>query len=220
VWLIVLTVVVVLWLGLFVVPTYVTLNPDQSRTVLLDSFPMHYAVLIAHIGGGLLALVTGCLQMFARLRVRWPRLHRITGRVYVLAVLTSAPASGALVAASVVRDSEQGVASAGTSLTVGNSICVVLWFGTTLLAWRMARRRRFAEHRRLMIYSFALTLSILYSRPLIGVAISGVIPGFTLETFFHNVGWLPWVVNLIFAQWWLNRTARRPLALPAGVAGP
>lgn len=69
-WIVVLTVVVVAWLGLFVVPTYITLNPDRAGITLLRSFPLHYPVLIVHVVTGLLAMITGCLQMFPRLRQR------------------------------------------------------------------------------------------------------------------------------------------------------
>ncbi|GLW12367.1 hypothetical protein Misp01_74950 [Microtetraspora sp. NBRC 13810] len=40
----------------------------------------------------------------------------------------------------------------------------LLWLGSTAAGYRMARRRRFAEHRRWMLRSFALTFSIITNR--------------------------------------------------------
>lgn len=34
--------------------------------------------------------------------------------------------------------------------------------------------------------------------------------GFQIQWMIDNVGWVPWVLNLLIAQWWLTRTARAP----------
>jgi hypothetical protein len=114
-----------------------------------------------------------------------------------------------------IRDGEQAPGTYVSAFAVGNLMWAALWFGITIRGYQMARRRRWVEHRRLMIYSFALTLAIMWSRVVIGVAESHAIPGFNLVAFFEIIGWLPWVGHLLAAQWWINRTSRRPLALPA-----
>jgi hypothetical protein len=91
----------------------------------------------------------------------------------------------------------------------------------------MARQRRFVEHRRWMIRSFALTTSIVVNR-IWGVVLLLLVSPQTLaqdtpggfvapddHTAIAAIGaanWLSWIVNLLIAEWWLERTdiARRP----------
>jgi hypothetical protein len=94
-----------------------------------------------------------------------------------------------------------------------------LWLITTLTGWRMARRRRFAEHRRWMIRSFALTLSIMLNRVL-GVALLLILSP-QLNSTFHGdeelltqtiagIGtWLGWTLSLLTAEWWNGDSGRR-----------
>ncbi|HEU4421855.1 MAG TPA: DUF2306 domain-containing protein [Pilimelia sp.] len=209
-WLGVLTVVVIGWLLMFVVPTYVSLDQSKSRVEVRPDVWFHYPVLIVHIATSMVALLAGCLQMSSRLRRHRPRAHRITGRVYLFGGVLP----GAIAAATLIGINLQGSPrDAGLSIAIGNSMWAVLWFGTGIRGLMYARQRRFADHRRLMIYSFALTMAILWTRPFAVAAFT--IPGFDMKWFVENVGWIPWVVNLLIAQWWLNRTARRPIELPA-----
>ncbi|WP_165436408.1 DUF2306 domain-containing protein [Amycolatopsis suaedae] len=210
-WLAVLTVVVVAWLAAFVVPAYVTFDPAQARIGLTDDFPLHYPVLIVHIATGMIAMVTGCVQLSARVRRRYPVAHRITGRVYAYAILFGILSVVVLI----VLRARETTEFLGAATGVGNSVWAVLWFGTTLAGVRFARQRRWAEHRKMMIYSVALTLAIMWSRILFIGALS--IPDFNLAYFFAAVAWLPWISHLLIARWWLSRTSTRPLALPASV---
>jgi Predicted membrane protein (DUF2306) len=215
-WLVVLTIVVIAWLGIFVVPTYITLDPGRTPIGLLKGSRVHYPVVVAHVAGGLVAMLAGCLQMWPWLRQAHPRVHRTVGRIYAGAVFVAAPAALALVILGNLRDGPR-FDTYLNAFAVGSTIWAVLWFGTTARGLFLARRRRFVDHRRMMVYSFALTVAIMYSRPLLIVAYTNALPIFNFAAYFENIGWLPWVANLLIAQWWLNRTARRPLALPPSV---
>jgi uncharacterized membrane protein len=210
-WLGLLTVIVLFYLAVFVLPPYLTLDPAQARIDLNEGLSWHYPVLVVHVATGSIAMLAGLLQIWPRLRRTRPRLHRVSGRVYVAVVLAGAPALAVLI---VLR--AQNMGDAHTSIVIGFSILTILWVWTTAGALRAARQGRYADHRRLMIYSFALTLSIMWSRFWFVAAM--MIPGFEVEWVADNTGWLPWVLNLLIAQWWLNRTARRPLDLPASVS--
>lgn len=200
--------VVLVYLALFVAPAYLTLDPALAQVPISQSVDVHYPLVIAHVLSGTVAMLTGLVQVAPRLRRRYPRLHRVSGRIYVAAVLLGVPAIGGLV---VIRTQE--LDGATTSNVVGFGLLAILWFLTTVGAFQAARQGRFADHRRLMIYSFALTVSIIWSRVAFGIGMA--IPGFDLRWVQDNTGWLPWVINLLVVQWWLNRTAKRPLDLPA-----
>jgi hypothetical protein len=95
----------------------------------------------------------------------------------------------------------------------------------------MARQRRFADHRRWMIRSFALTASIITNR--IWRAIAYIVLSPQLDTRFGGneqwlswtvaglSTWLGWTIPLLIAQWWLERSPRRNVvATPGGERVP
>jgi hypothetical protein len=187
-------------------PPYLGLDPSQSRLPVHESFPPYYVLLVTHIFCGSVALVTGCLQMWPWLRQRHPRVHRWSGRLYFfagcfpagLAVLVVAPMS-----------------STGLVGAVGNTMLAVLWLPITIAGYRAARQRRYGEHRKWMIRSFALTTSIVVNRVWMVVWIMILTPGLDttyggdMDALIHDATlvsiWLSWVVNLLVAEWWLQR---------------
>jgi uncharacterized membrane protein YozB (DUF420 family) len=135
------------------------------------------------------------------LRDHYPAIHRWIGRVYVFAgVLPTA-----LLALAITPY------SAGPP---GNAAAALLWLFTTLMGYRMIRRRRIADHRRWMYYSFALSLQIVWGRLLLVVILPRV-PAFNwgnpneVNLVLETVTWLGFVINLLVAQIWLEWTARR-----------
>ncbi|GAA3095047.1 hypothetical protein GCM10020001_008770 [Nonomuraea salmonea] len=139
----------------FSLPPYLSLDPAQSRVPAPDFFPPHFAVLSLHVVFGSIAMITCCLQIWPWFRARYPRAHRRIGRVYVFAGCLPSGLLGLTV----------GVATPWGPVTmVSNVLLALLWLGCTLAGWRMARQRRFADHRRWMVRSFALTMSIVTNR--------------------------------------------------------
>lgn len=212
-WLIMLAILVVAFLGLLVIPTYATLDPARARIVLSEHTVLHYLALLVHIVTGTAAMLTGLIQLSPRTRQRHPAVHRLSGRIYLTAVLVGSLAITALIA---FRSQTPGEASrTGSTIVIGFSFLTVLWVGTTVAGFRHARQRRYQQHRRMMTYSFALTLSIIWSRVAHVVALA--VPGLGTTWIGENTGWLWWVSSLLIAHWWLHRTAG-PVAV--GPGGP
>lgn len=191
----ILAVVVVL---LFIWPHYIGLDPASATTQLPPEHPLKYPILVLHILFGSVALVTTVIQLWPKLRARRPRLHRISGRVYVFGgVLPSALMTVVL------------LSWLGGPGWIGRITLGVLWVLTTGAGWIAARRRRWEDHRKYMILSFALTMDA-FSTRLLKVLILGFIPlerldlTITLET----ISWVGWMANLVIAQWWIIRTDR------------
>lgn len=195
----------------FSLPRYLTLDPADSFVTPPPWFPPYYALLVTHVLFATVAMVTCCMQIWPWLRARHPGWHRRSGRVYVAAAV---PAGlSALVIGAV---SPFGPVAGASTLLMGS-----LWLAFTIVGFRMARQRRFAEHRRWMIRSFALTMSIILSR-FLGAAATIALLGYK-DTHFHGddriVGylaggmttWLGWTLCLLAAEWWLERgsTAKR-----------
>ncbi|USX54747.1 DUF2306 domain-containing protein [Lentzea sp. HUAS12] len=55
--------------------------------------PGYYTSLVIHAVPAGIALVTGPWQFIPKLRTRYPRLHRVTGRVYLVAVVVASLAA-------------------------------------------------------------------------------------------------------------------------------
>lgn len=216
-WVVPLVLLAVAFLA-YSLPPYLSLDPGQTRLPLRDGFPLHYPLLAAHIFFGSVALLTGCLQVWPWLRQNHPRVHRWSGRLYCF--LGVFPAGVAVLVIS-------PLSSTGFVSQVGNTMLALLWLPITAVAYRKARQRRLAEHRRWMLRSFALTLSIVINRLWVVVFLVVLYP--QVETTFGGDGdamitaaagaavWSSWVVNLLVVEWWLerDRTRRRARAEPA-----
>ena len=199
----------------FSLPPYLSLDPDRSRVPQPAALGVaHYWTLVPHVLFGSIALVTAVLQIWPWFRRRYPAGHRRLGRLYVFGGVLPAGLTALVVGA---------FSPFGPIARASNVLLAVVWLACTLTGWRMARQRRFAEHRRWMIRSFALTASIITNR------IWGVIWGISLAphigTTFHGdevlfswvvsalAAWLGWTLPLLAAEWWLERD-RRPAGSP------
>ncbi|MYW90669.1 DUF2306 domain-containing protein [Amycolatopsis rubida] len=183
----------------YALPPYLTLDPRQSRLPITPDFPAHYWLLVAHIACGTIAIATAPLQVWGRLRRRRPAVHRFLGRVYVFAgVIPAALLSFGIMPVSLFPP--------------GNLVTGVMWLAATTVAYVHVRKRRFAQHRRWMIYSVALTYSIVWGRLVLTTL--PLVPGYSPSwaiTAGQTATWIGFTLNLLLAQWWLERTARRPV---------
>jgi len=212
-----LLLLVVAFIG-FSLPPYLTLDPARSRIAPPPDLPAYYPLLVAHVLFASVAMLTACLQVWTRLREHRPRLHRRLGRVYVFAGVVPAGLAGLAIGA---------VSPFGPTLRASNVLLALLWLGCTLEGFRMGRRGRSAAHRRWMIRSFALTLSVITNRFWGAVLFLVLSP--QLETTFGGnealmvqaiaglSGWLGWVLPLLAAEWWLVEVAPREAV---GVSAP
>jgi uncharacterized membrane protein len=194
----------------FSLPPYLGLNPARSRIPAPEGAGWYYPALVTHIGFATIAMVTCALQIWPWLRQKHPLVHRRTGRVYVFAGAIPASIAGFTIALA---------APFGPVGAVSNVLLAALWFGCTVQGFRMARARRFGEHRRWMVRSFALCMSIISNRIWAVVWVMVLAP--RLETTFGGseialtqaiaglTAWTGWVVPLLVAEWWLGRSRRR-----------
>jgi len=140
-----------------------------------------------HITTSLVVLVLGLLQWLPV--VAGPGLHRRLGQGYVLGILVLAAPSGLLLAR---------FANGGLVAQVGFSLQCVVWWLTTWVAYRAARRRQWPRHVEWQVRSYAVTLAALALRgeSYILFYAFGTKP---IETYL-TVTWLSWVGNLVLAE--------------------
>lgn len=171
---------------------YLSLDPEvffpQQRAV----YVANTVALIAHIGGGMLALLTGPLQFVRRLRKRAPAVHRWTGRLYLVGV-----GVGGLGGLAMAR-----LAYGGPVARLGFAALAVAWLYATWMAYRRIRAGDVAAHRRWMVRSFAIT----FAAPMLRLWLPGLMAaGLPFDVAYPTVAWLCWVPNLIAAELGLRR---------------
>ena len=150
-----------------------------------------------HAGLASMALITGPWQFIPRLRARWPRVHRVLGRVYVFSCLVGGFA-GLLLAAGT---------SAGPIASAGFGLLAVVWIAVNANAFRLALSGRYAEHRQWMIRSFALTFGAVTLRIYIPAAQA---MGIEFMAAYRAIAWLAWVPNLMLAELYIRQASGRP----------
>ncbi|MEV6880095.1 DUF2306 domain-containing protein [Amycolatopsis sp. NPDC051128] len=183
------------------VPPYLTLDPAQSRVPAPAGFAAHYWFLVAHITFGTIAIVGVILQVWPWLRRKHPVVHRRVGRVYVF---------GGAIPSAVMAVTIGTVSPLGPVVGALNVFAALLWLGFTIAGWRAVRQRRFADHRKWMVRSFAMCMSTLMSRALSPLAFLIVMPrSADKEALILNAATLSAVLSvlilLLLSQWWLDR---------------
>jgi len=159
------------------------------------------AAFYLHVMLGGLAMLTMPLQISSRVRARWPRLHRVAGRIAIVSILVAAIAGLLLSPFSV----------AGATGTAGFGTLAVLWFSSTVLTYRTIRAGDVAAHRQWAVRAFALTYSAVTLRLWLGVlmgaqiGLGGVDGDLAFDRAYVVVPFLCWVPNLIAAELYLRR---------------
>ncbi len=112
------------------------------------------------LGAHLLLAVTitlgGLVQLIPAIRASVPALHRWNGRTYMLTAL-------AMSLGGIVMVWSRGTAG-GDAMRVGISLNGVLIVACAALAWRAARAKRFAEHRRWALRTFIIVSGVWFFR--------------------------------------------------------
>ena len=146
-----------------------------------------------HFGIGGVALLVGPFQFVPAVRARMPVLHRWLGRIYVAACLLSGGAGFVLASNT----------SAGPIARTGFSLLAIFWILTTGMAFARARQRNFAEHKRWMIRSFALTLAAVTLR--IYLPVSAIFLKIEFVVAYPVIAFACWVPNVIVAEWLVRK---------------
>lgn len=177
---------------------YVIVGPPMYPVNLAASFLARPWGIYPHAFFGALALGLGPVQFHRGILTRRRAFHRQLGTLYV--------ASALFVGVAGLYMSIYSFGGWVTHLGFGMLGVLLLW--TTLCAYAAARRRDIATHRQWMLRSYALIFAAVTLRielPLLTMAFGGFLPGYRV------VAWLCWVPNVLWAEWYVRRTARAPL---------
>jgi uncharacterized membrane protein len=174
--------------------------------VFRENFNTRPLVVAAHIFASATALLLGPLQFSARLRGRWPALHRMVGRVYLGAAVPIGGLAGLYMSC---------FAFGGIASTLGFGCLAVLWLYTALRGYITARSRNFSAHRRWMLRNYSLTFAAVTLRLYLVLSFYLETP---FEVSYQLIAWLCWVPNLVvgecLAQTLSSPATQRPVNRP------
>jgi hypothetical protein len=119
--------------------------------------------LLVHGVAGGSALILAPMQFSDRLRMRFTKLHRVAGRIYVTGALILGP-FGAYIQ---YMDERMGLGP--RSFTVETIIQASLLFITTAIGFAFAMKRMIPQHRQWMTRSYAAALTFFEIRLILGV---------------------------------------------------
>ncbi|HWD25691.1 MAG TPA: DUF2306 domain-containing protein [Rhizomicrobium sp.] len=182
--------VALLSLRYYAVPAGLWLGIGPDITGVIKRVPVQA---LGHMLIAPFALLLGPFQFMPRLRARYPRAHRISGRIYVGACLVS----GVSAFATAFH------ASGGPIAGLGFGTLAVCWLAVTAGAWRAAVKRDFALHRLLMRFSYAMTFGAVMLRLQMPVFFALGFPSYgAASVWLAYTSWIPNVIVVgLYAMW-------------------
>lgn len=172
---------------------YTTYNANRYG----DLWPRRYG-LILHIACGVISILLGPIQLWLGSTRRAVALHRMAGKVYVVAVAIGSIAGAYLALTST------GPLGYWTGL-LGLSVA---WALTTTMAYVAVRRHNYQEHKEWMIRSYVVTFAFVTFRLSIRLILSwwALVPRGQASQVEALMAWACWAVPLLLLEPFLHRT--------------
>lgn len=163
-----------------------------SKSTELLSSSLYMITFYLHITFGGVALLVGWIQFSKKMRIKYPKLHRIIGKIYVASVLISGVPSFYIALH----------ASGGLSPKLGFSIGAILWVFFTYNAYAQIRKGNIEAHKKFMMYSYGGTFGAVTLRLWLPILI-WIFGEFILA--YQVVAWLSWLPNLFILYLFNNK---------------
>jgi uncharacterized membrane protein len=197
-------------IALFFAAPYATFNAAVSRIHLNPVVPLHFTMLALHAVTGGVALLVGPFQFLPRFRTRFPAIHRIIGRIYMICIVIG----------SILAGYSAIVSTSGFVAQVGFLLLAIIWFYSIAQAYIAIRQGHIQLHRIWMIRNYALKTAAIFLRIWLGVGVAYLAMTHSLHSanvastpVYISSAWISWIVPLIFAEWFIIQRFLRPIAL-------
>jgi uncharacterized membrane protein len=182
-------------------PAPATRNPRLAQLRATDDlFAAHPGLTLIHIFPGLLFMLLGPFQFSRAIRSKYPRWHRINGRIFVVCAY--------IVGISALVMSVAMPAIGGVNQAVATTLFGILFLIALTRAFRHILRGEIQQHREWMIRAYAIGLAVATVRPIVGFFFAtSPLTGLTPHEFFGMAFWLGFTLQTIAAEVYLHATA-------------
>ena len=189
------------YLMLQIMLQYLPLGNDTAFLGIKQQYvdqPLFLIAFYIHVFTAVLALPAGLTQFSVYILKNHPLIHRINGRIYVVAIVLLGAPSGFILGC---------YANGGPVSQVSFCLLGILWFWFTFQAFNTARKQNFVAHKAFIYRSFALTLSAITLRAWKYILIGFFHP--KPMDVYQAVAWLGWVPNLLIAEYLISKKSRK-----------
>jgi uncharacterized membrane protein len=159
-----------------------------------DEFSRHPVITLIHILPGALFMILGPLQFLPGVRRRYPRFHRLSGRVYIIAAY--------IIGLSALYMPFVVAPIGGLNEAAATTLFAILFLVSLSKAWWYIMHRQVALHREWMIRAFSIGLAVGTIRPI--VALFFIFSGLPPQIFFGTAFWIGFSLQLLAAEIWIN----------------
>jgi uncharacterized membrane protein len=179
---------------------YPSLNHASPAAALDALFAAKAGLTRGHVIAGLALAVSMPVQLSARVRDRFPSIHRWLGRILMVVGIVVGLTGYAMV-----------IVPIGGWLEVSAIIVYGTAFLAALLAgWRSIRHGDVTRHREWMLRALAIALGIATTRPVVGVFFATrALTGLSPSQFFGAAFWIGFTTTALAGEWYIRNTRRR-----------
>lgn len=166
----------------------------------MDDVFAHYPLLsLVHIIPGLVFVPTGPFQFIQSVRTRYPRWHRLGGRLFLI--------SGMVIGITALIMSFAVPAIGGANQVAATILFSLFFLYALFKAFQRVRQHKLVQHREWAIRAYAIGLAITTIRIINGIFFAtSRFTGLTPKEFFGIGFWIGFVLHLIAAEYWIGRT--------------
>lgn len=161
-----------------------------DKAVLDEFFDVKW-ILYFHIIGGVLALIIGPFQFWKTFRNKYLKIHRLLGKIYLIAILIG------VICSTILAWTVTGYKNFNFAFSL--QVLAFAWFVTASMAYITIRRRRIIQHKEWMIRSYIVTFAFVGFRYLADLHI--------LREFIEKAGerlptivWATWAIPILIAE--------------------
>jgi hypothetical protein len=182
-----------------IVLAHPALNSTSPSASLDAVFAAKAALTRGHVIAGLALAAFLPVQLSARVRSRFPAVHRWLGRTLMVTGIVVGLSGYAMVASPV-----GGWLEVTAIVVYATAFLVAL-----LIAWTRIRRGDVVRHREWMLRAMAIVLGIAATRPVVGVFFAtSARTGLTPPQFFGMAFWIGFTSTALAGEWYVRGTRR------------
>ncbi|ROI01388.1 DUF2306 domain-containing protein [Chryseobacterium sp. G0240] len=185
------------WLMLKITLEYIPLDSNVSFLMIkqteVKQRPEYLYFFYTHVYTSIFVLLSGFLAIL-RKDFGWKDFHRNMGKIYIFLILMLAAPSGIYM----------GIFANGGMLSKFSFVILgILWWFSTFKAYRLARQKKFKEHKQWMWRSFAFTLSAVTLRMWKVIIVYLFHPN-PMDV-YQIIAWLGWIPNILLIEYLITK---------------